>query len=130
MGSMHLHDLIASRAVNLLRTCGFLLAVLQVHIVHGASHSDRPQHMAPVSLCCSIVSSTGALELDKVPKSMVVIGGGYIGLELGSGKSACTAGCRCEATFKADVTPLGLRRVLLSVRHFLANLSIALPFSM
>ncbi len=31
-----------------------------------------------------IVSSTGALELDKVPKHLVVIGGGYIGLELGS----------------------------------------------
>ena len=31
-----------------------------------------------------IVSSTGALELDSVPKRMVVIGGGYIGLELGS----------------------------------------------
>jgi dihydrolipoamide dehydrogenase len=31
-----------------------------------------------------IVSSTGALELATVPKRMVVIGGGYIGLELGS----------------------------------------------
>ena len=31
-----------------------------------------------------IVSSTGGLELDKVPKHLVVIGGGYIGLELGS----------------------------------------------
>ncbi len=31
-----------------------------------------------------IVSSTGALELDKVPASLVVIGGGVIGLELGS----------------------------------------------
>jgi len=31
-----------------------------------------------------IVSSTGALDLPKVPKRMVVIGGGYIGLELGS----------------------------------------------
>ncbi|MBM3538219.1 MAG: dihydrolipoyl dehydrogenase [Alphaproteobacteria bacterium] len=31
-----------------------------------------------------IVSSTGALALDGVPKTMVVIGGGYIGLEMGS----------------------------------------------
>ena len=31
-----------------------------------------------------IVSSTGALSLDKVPESMIVIGGGVIGLELGS----------------------------------------------
>lgn len=33
---------------------------------------------------CRIVSSTGALELKEVPKSMVVIGGGVIGLEMGS----------------------------------------------
>ncbi len=32
----------------------------------------------------AIVSSTGALELDHVPDRLVVIGGGYIGLELGS----------------------------------------------
>lgn len=31
-----------------------------------------------------IVSSTGALELQKVPEKMVVIGGGVIGLEMGS----------------------------------------------
>ena len=31
-----------------------------------------------------VVSSTGALELDRVPGHLVVIGGGYIGLELGS----------------------------------------------
>ncbi len=31
-----------------------------------------------------IVSSTGALELPAVPKRLIVIGGGYIGLELGS----------------------------------------------
>jgi len=31
-----------------------------------------------------IVSSTGALELQEVPKKMVVIGGGIIGLEMGS----------------------------------------------
>ena len=31
-----------------------------------------------------IVSSSGALKLEKVPKKMVVVGGGYIGLEMGS----------------------------------------------
>ena len=31
-----------------------------------------------------IVSSTGALSLQKVPNKMVVVGGGYIGLEMGS----------------------------------------------
>jgi dihydrolipoamide dehydrogenase len=32
----------------------------------------------------NIVSSTGALDFDKVPDHLVVVGGGYIGLELGS----------------------------------------------
>ena len=31
-----------------------------------------------------IISSTGALELEKVPESLIVVGGGVIGLELGS----------------------------------------------
>tara|TARA_B100001248_G_scaffold245455_1_gene215291 strand:- start:23 stop:1423 length:1401 start_codon:yes stop_codon:yes gene_type:complete len=31
-----------------------------------------------------ILSSTGALKIEKVPKKMVVVGGGYIGLEMGS----------------------------------------------
>ena len=31
-----------------------------------------------------VLSSTGALSLKKVPKKMVVVGGGYIGLEMGS----------------------------------------------
>ena len=32
----------------------------------------------------TVVSSTGALDLEKVPKKMIVIGGGVIGLELGT----------------------------------------------
>ena len=32
----------------------------------------------------TVVSSTGALSFEKVPKELVVIGGGYIGLELSS----------------------------------------------
>ncbi len=32
----------------------------------------------------TVLSSTGALSLEKVPKKMVVVGGGYIGLEMGS----------------------------------------------
>jgi NADPH-dependent 2,4-dienoyl-CoA reductase/sulfur reductase-like enzyme len=33
---------------------------------------------------CRIVSSTGALDLTEVPEKLIVIGGGYIGLEMGS----------------------------------------------
>ena len=35
-----------------------------------------------------VMNSTGALELNDIPKSMLVIGGGYIGLELGSAYAA------------------------------------------
>jgi dihydrolipoamide dehydrogenase len=31
-----------------------------------------------------VVSSTGALSLDKIPKKMAVVGGGVIGIEMGS----------------------------------------------
>ena len=31
-----------------------------------------------------VVSSTGALKLEKVPNKMIIVGGGYIGLEMGS----------------------------------------------
>ena len=31
-----------------------------------------------------ILSSTGALSISKVPKKMIIVGGGYIGLEMGS----------------------------------------------
>ena len=48
-------------------------------------------HCCACCCACRIVSSTGALSLDKVPGSMVVVGGGYIGLELGSGEEAARA---------------------------------------
>jgi dihydrolipoamide dehydrogenase len=32
----------------------------------------------------TIISSTGALKIPKVPKKMIIVGGGYIGLEMGS----------------------------------------------
>ena len=50
-------------------------------IATGSSSSDLPGVDVDEK---QIVSSTGALALSAVPKSMVVIGGGVIGLELGS----------------------------------------------
>ena len=35
-------------------------------------------------MLCRVVSSTGALLFKEVPKNLAIIGGGYIGLELGS----------------------------------------------
>lgn len=50
-------------------------------IATGSSSSDLPGIAVDEK---QIVTSTGALALESVPKTMVVIGGGVIGLELGS----------------------------------------------
>mmetsp|Transcript_47846 Transcript_47846/g.35066 ORF Transcript_47846/g.35066 Transcript_47846/m.35066 type:complete len:113 (-) Transcript_47846:558-896(-) len=52
-------------------------------IATGSEPSPLPGNVIPIDEKI-VVSSTGALALEKVPKKMVVIGGGVIGLELGS----------------------------------------------
>ncbi len=58
--------------------------------IHGAKNIVIASGSAPAALPGveaderTIVTSTGALSLPKIPKSMVVIGAGVIGLELGS----------------------------------------------
>ncbi len=51
-----------------------------VIIATGSSHIDLPFMPCDEEF---ILSSTGALDLDKLPKSAAIVGGGYIGLELG-----------------------------------------------
>jgi len=51
-----------------------------VILATGSSHIDLPFMPCDEEF---ILSSTGALELDKLPKSIAIVGGGYIGLELG-----------------------------------------------
>tara|TARA_B100000686_G_scaffold354628_1_gene465979 strand:+ start:3217 stop:4653 length:1437 start_codon:yes stop_codon:yes gene_type:complete len=46
----------------------------------GSSHIDLPFMPCDEEF---VLSSTGALDLDKLPKSAAIVGGGYIGLELG-----------------------------------------------
>ncbi len=50
-------------------------------IATGSSSANIPNVTVDEKV---VLSSTGALSLTKVPKKMVVIGGGYIGLEMGS----------------------------------------------
>lgn len=54
-----------------------------VIIATGSEPSPLPGNVIPIDEKY-VVSSTGALALDKIPKKMVVIGGGVIGLEMGS----------------------------------------------
>ena len=51
-----------------------------VIIATGSSHIDLPFMPCDEEF---ILSSTGALDLQKLPKSAAIVGGGYIGLELG-----------------------------------------------
>ncbi|EGL82638.1 dihydrolipoamide dehydrogenase [Caldalkalibacillus thermarum TA2.A1] len=57
---------------------------------------SRPVELKPFPFGGRIISSTEALALKEIPKSMVVIGGGYIGIELG----------QTFAKFGTDVTIL------------------------
>src|SRR5207247_9687777 len=61
----------------------------------------------------SIVDSTAALELKGVPKKMLVIGGGIIGLEMGTVYS--TLGARLGAVERMDGMMLGADRDLAAV---------------
>ena len=49
-------------------------------IATGSSHIDLPFMPCDEEF---VLSSTGALDLQKLPKSAAIVGGGYIGLELG-----------------------------------------------
>ena len=60
-----------------------------------------------------IVDSTGALELPSVPKKMLIIGGGIIGLEMGSVYS--TLGARLDVVEMMDGLMLGADRDLVAV---------------
>ena len=51
-----------------------------VIIATGSSHIDLPFMPCDEEF---VLSSTGALDLEKLPKSAAIVGGGYIGLELG-----------------------------------------------
>ena len=60
-----------------------------------------------------IVDSTGALELRQVPKRMLIIGGGIIGLEMGTVYS--TLGARLDVVEMMDALMLGADRDLVRV---------------
>ncbi|MCB0406634.1 MAG: dihydrolipoyl dehydrogenase, partial [Bdellovibrionales bacterium] len=57
------------------------IAAKNIIIATGSRPIEIPGFQADEK---DVVTSTGALDLEEVPKKMVVIGGGYIGLEIGS----------------------------------------------
>lgn len=58
-----------------------LIQAKNILIATGSKSIDIPNVLVDERI---IVSSTGALNLESVPQEMIVIGGGYIGIELGS----------------------------------------------
>lgn len=59
------------------------ISAKNVIIATGSEPASLPAGMLDIDERY-VVTSTGALELPKIPKSMVVVGGGVIGLEMGS----------------------------------------------
>jgi len=85
--------LMKKNKVDWLKGWGSIPAAGKVKVgddVHDAKHIIVASGSEPASLPGvevdekTVVTSTGALELGKIPKTMVVIGAGVIGLELGS----------------------------------------------
>ena len=92
-----IEGLFRKNKVTYYRGVGKILAAQKVAIIDG----DKSEEIATKNIIIAtgsdvmhipgikideehIVSSAGALSLKKVPKKMIVIGGGYIGLEMGS----------------------------------------------
>ena len=71
----------ASAGVHSVEVAGKTYTAKNIVIATGSSVTPLPGVTVDQKV---VVDSTGALELPKVPKRMVVIGGGVIGLELGS----------------------------------------------
>ncbi len=74
---------------------------------------SRPILLPGVAISERILDSTGALELADVPKSLLVVGGGYIGLELGSAYAAL--GSKVSVVEMTDGLLPGCDRDLVSV---------------
>jgi dihydrolipoamide dehydrogenase len=69
------------QTINVKSSKKLTLSAKNFIIATGSSSMERPGITVDEK---QIVTSTGALSLSVVPKTMLVIGGGYIGLEMGS----------------------------------------------
>jgi len=78
-----LKGLASFTGANTVEVAGEKVTAKNIVIATGSSVAPLPG-VAVDNAGGKIVDSTGALELDKVPDHLVVVGGGVIGLELGS----------------------------------------------
>ena len=85
---------------------------------------SEPVELPALPFGGKVISSTGALSLDAVPERLAVVGGGYIGLELGiayaklgAGVTVVEAGPRILPQYDAELTrPVAQRLAQLGVR--------------
>lgn len=87
-----------TRGVNVIHARGTFLDAHTLQLKHGDGHASRLQFKTCITATGSlpamppffdigddrVMDSTGALELPEIPERLLVIGGGYIGLEMGS----------------------------------------------
>lgn len=66
-------------------------------IATGSRPKKLPESLIPASCC---IDSTAALEMNPFPRSLLIVGGGYIGLELGQVYSAL--GCKVTVVEALD----------------------------
>lgn len=77
--------LVGSNKVSVALNAGGEQVVESKNIILAVGSEPSPLPTCPVNNAeKKIVDSTGALDIDKIPKSLVVVGGGVIGLEMGS----------------------------------------------
>ena len=70
-------------SVNLAAGGSSTIKAKSIIIATGSEPSPLPGNSIPIDEK-RVISSTGALALKEIPKSLIVIGGGVIGLEMGS----------------------------------------------
>ncbi len=76
-GRAHFED---GRTVRVTGEHGARIKFKHAIIATGSTPRRLPEKIMPAECC---MNSTGALALEEVPKSLLVVGGGYIGVELG-----------------------------------------------
>lgn len=69
-----------SRSVRLEGETNGRLKFKHCILASGSRPRTLPEKVVPADCC---IDSSGALDLESIPKSLLIVGGGYIGLELG-----------------------------------------------
>lgn len=102
------------------------VAIKPEHVILAAGSEATPLPHIPFG--GSVISSTEALELTELPRRLVVVGGGYIGLELGT--AFAKFGCEVTVVEATDrILPLYDAELTGPVRRWLEKAGVTLHLS-